>query len=138
MNLPSSFRSFWSRLRERRPWGISILAWWLILQGGLILLSFSYSLVAGLPSMMLLVSGVVPVMAGMGLRTRTAQGWWWAIFLFAIELAFFLSAQLDTLMNFFTHRAPVYFDTWIFFTGLLFTAGPVLYLTRPRVREHFY
>lgn len=102
------------------------------------MLLFAYGLVAGSPSMMLLITGVMLVMAGMNLRARTAQGWWWAIFVFAFELALFLSAQLDTIVTFVTHRAPVSFDAWMIFTGLLFTAGPVLYLMRPRVREHFY
>ncbi len=149
-DLMKTLRLWWGRLREHRFWGLTFIAWWLIIQGGFFILMFSFALVGGTnPNGLVMVAmpGVVCVVAGMQVRTRHPLGWWSAVIVFGFELSTLIAGNISTVFDLFlTHNVVeggrVSFALRLFWQDILIPAllsgFPLLYLTRPKVRQQFF
>ena len=86
----SLIKRLFKRIRAHRFWGISLIAWWLLLHGALAALILSLALVGGTSIDMMLISLMATVaflVGGMRLRQRVSLGWWAAVFLLGWEIA---------------------------------------------------
>ena len=136
------------RVRAHRFWGISLIAWWLLLHGVLAALILSLALVGGTSVDMVLITllGTVAfLVGGMRLRQRVSFGWWAAIFLLGWEIARAFADTVPQVIH--IMRAPAYLleakrSDYVmglfwgdFFYQVVLNTIFVAYLVRPEVRR---
>ena len=138
-------KAWWVRLRGHRFWGLSLIAWWLILQGAGFALASSFALVGGTsPEGLLFVAGpaVMCLMAGINIRNRHPSGWSMGVLVFGLELAMVLTGNFSTAMGVFAGSDPPDVALRILLQDMLLpsllTALPLIYLVRPKVKAQFW
>lgn len=141
---------------QKRFWGISIIAVWLILQGAVFVSLCSFALVGGgdVDSLLALaMPAILCLGSGLKLRQRQQSGWWLSVFVFAFGLSGILAALIPQIIAQFIPGTPwfqpalsevervkesfgIFWDT-LLWGGLLANVLPLLYLTRSAVRNQF-
>jgi len=140
-------------IRQHRFWGLSVIAWYLVLHGALLALFFSFWLIGWSLSsptdalVAFLVGAWVRVTAGIQLRQRRQMGWWLALFVFVWQLSEICAEAIPQVLKMFWADQPdmtpamrmdeaLSLFRW-HLPGILWNVLPIVYLVRPKIRDEF-